>query len=66
MIPGQYLLLCTRHRHGKAAPPLWIAMTALKLPDGVVALLNAYVHPALLLLREQFALDAENLAESLP
>ncbi|KZV96873.1 hypothetical protein EXIGLDRAFT_732173 [Exidia glandulosa HHB12029] len=40
-------------------------MTALKLPDGVVALLNAYVHPALLLLRKQFALDAENLAESL-
>ncbi|KZW00758.1 hypothetical protein EXIGLDRAFT_720395 [Exidia glandulosa HHB12029] len=48
------------------ASSLCNAMTALNLPDGVVALLNAYVHPAFLLLRDQFALDAENPAESAP
>ncbi|KZW00779.1 hypothetical protein EXIGLDRAFT_720404 [Exidia glandulosa HHB12029] len=35
-------------------------MAALSLPDGVVALLDAYVHPALVLLRAQIALDGEN------
>ncbi|KZV98649.1 hypothetical protein EXIGLDRAFT_763323 [Exidia glandulosa HHB12029] len=41
-------------------------MTALDLPDGVVTLLDAYVHPALVLLREQIALDANNAEESSP
>ncbi|KZV99317.1 hypothetical protein EXIGLDRAFT_746258, partial [Exidia glandulosa HHB12029] len=41
-------------------------MSAPNLPDGVVALLNAYVHPALVLLRGPIALDVENTGEPSP